>query len=219
VEALSSKAVETFGRVNLIFNNAGFFATGLSWELSVDEYRWAIETNLMSVIYGIKSFVPRMIAQGDECHVINMASASGLATGPGQCMYSTTKHAVVALTECLYFDIMTHRIPNIGVTLVMPGFVQSDVMNPEKVAPNAAVEKELKARLNDPVFNHMETLMRNGVAVGMPAATAADLVFTAIRNNELYVLPNFEMSEPSARKIAEGRLTGQNNIGKMLAKL
>jgi len=217
VDALAAKAVEVFGRVNLVFNNAGVFASGLAWETSLEEYRWAVDTNLMSVIYGIKSFVPRMIAQGGECHVINVASAAGLSTTPGFCTYSTTKHAVVALTECLYQDLPTHQIPNIGVTLVMPGFVQSDVMNPGKIAPTKAVAKELEARLNDPVFNQIEGMMRQGVDAGMPAATAADLVFTAIRKNELYVLPNAEPHLPTCKAIAEGRISAQNSFLSMQA--
>jgi NAD(P)-dependent dehydrogenase (short-subunit alcohol dehydrogenase family) len=217
VEALAVKAVEAFGKVNLIFNNAGVFASGLAWETSLDEYRWAIETNLMSVVYGIKSFVPRFLAQGDECHVINVASAAGITCSPGFCMYSTTKHAVVALTEALYLDLFTHQIPNVGVTLVMPGYVQSDVMNPDKVAPNPAVAAELVARLEDPVNGAVEMMMRQGVEEGMPAATAADLVFTAIRDNELYVLPNAEPTLPAAKLVAEGRISAQNRYPQYLS--
>lgn len=219
VEVLAAKAVEVFGRVNLVFNNAGVFASGLAWETSLEEYRWVVDTNLMSVIYGIKAFVPRMIAQGDACHVINVASAAGLSTTPGFCTYSTTKHAVVALTECLYQDLVTHQIPNVGVTLVMPGFVQSDVMNPDKIAPSPAVAKELAARLNDPIFNGIEGMMRQGVDVGMPAATAADLVFNAIRNNELYVLPNAEPHLPTCKAIADGRTSARNHIQAILAAM
>jgi len=135
IEALAEKALAAYGKVNLLFNNAGVFASGLSWETSIEEYRWVIDSNVMSVIYGIKTFVPMMIKQGDECHVINVASAAGLSTTPGFCTYSTTKHAVVALSEVLYLDLVSHQVPNIGVTLVMPGFVQSDVMNPNKVSP------------------------------------------------------------------------------------
>ena len=215
VEQLAQKAVETFGKVNLIFNNAGVFATGLAWETSIEEYQWAIETNLYSVIYGIKAFVPRMIQQGDECHVINIASAAGLSPTVGFCMYSTTKAAVVALTESLYLDLLTHQISNIGVTLVMPGFVQSDVMNPEKVAPSQDIADELPARLDDPIFNQIEMMMRAGVTDGMPAAAAAELVFNAIKNNDLYVLPNAEPSLPAAKAVADGRIGAVNVFPEM----
>lgn len=216
VEALFQQAVKAFGKVNLLFNNAGVFASGLAWETSIEEYRWVIEANLMSVIYGIKFFVPQMIQLGEECHVINVASEAGIATTPGFCTYSTTKHAVVALTECLYLDLLSHQIPNVGVTLVMPGFIQSDVMNPDKVAPSTAVAKELAGRLQDPVFNGIEMMMRQGVDAGMPAEVAADLVFRAIQNKDLYLLPNAEPHLPSARLIADGRISAQNHWAEIL---
>ncbi len=216
IESLFQKTLQAFGKVNLIFNNAGVFATGLAWATSIEEYQWAVDVNLMSVIYGIKYFVPHMIQNGEECHVINVASNAGLGSSPGFCMYSTTKHAVVALTECLYQDLLVHQIPNVGVTLVMPGFVQSDVMNPDKVAPSEIVAQELAGRLQDPVFNGIEMMMRQGVEAGMPAATAADLVFRAIQNNDLYVSPSAEPHLPGSRMIAEGRITCQNNFPKLL---
>ena len=216
IQALYQKAIDTYGKVNLLVNNAGVFASGLSWATSIEEYRWVVDVNLMSVIYGITTFVPHMIANGEECHVVNIASEAGIATTPGFCTYSTTKHAVVALSECLYQDLLTHQVPNVGVTLVMPGFVQSDVMNPDKVAPSPAVAQELGGRLQDPVFGGIEMMMRQGVEAGMPAATAADLIFTAITNNDLYLLPNAEPHLDGARLIAKGRIDAQNYFPQLL---
>lgn len=218
IQALFQKAIDTYGKVNLLINNAGVFASGLSWATSIEEYRWVVDVNLMSVIYGITTFVPHMIQNGEECHVVNVASNAGLATSPGFSTYSTTKHAVVALTECLYQDLLTHQVPNVGVTLVMPGFVQSDVMNPDKVAPSPAVAQELGARLQDPVFGGIEMMMRQGVEAGMPAATAADLVFQAIEENELYVSPNAAPHLDAARLIAQGRVECHNFFPQMYAR-
>ncbi len=216
VQALFQKTLDRFGKVNLLVNNAGVFASGLSWGISLEQYQWIIEVNLMSVIYGIKFFVPHMIELGEECHVVNVASNAGLSSSTGFCTYSTTKSAVVALSECLYQDLLTHQVPNVGVTLVMPGFVQSDVMNPDKVAPSEAVAQELAVRLEDPMFNMIETMMSDGVKVGMPAEKAADLVFHAMQNNDLYLSPNAEPHLPGARLIADGRIDCVNNFPKIL---
>ncbi|MFN8628156.1 MAG: SDR family NAD(P)-dependent oxidoreductase [Candidatus Binatia bacterium] len=210
MEALAEMAVKAFGRVNLIFNNAGVFASGVAWETSIEVYRWVIDTNLMSVIYGIKSFVPRMIAQGDECHVVNVASGAGLMAGAGYCTYSATKHAVLALSECLYQDLVTRHVSNIGVTVVMPGYIRTDVMNPDKSAPTESVAKELAARRSEPASRATEKLMRQGVETGMPAARAAELVFDAIRNDDLYALPNAEPFLPFAKVVADGRVSARS---------
>jgi NAD(P)-dependent dehydrogenase (short-subunit alcohol dehydrogenase family) len=210
VEALANKAYEIYGAVHLLCNNAGFFATSVAWQTSVELFRWAIDENLMSVIHGIHAFVPRMIEQGDECQVVNVASSAGIMTNFGFCTYSMTKHAVVGLTEVLWHDLTSHGLERIGVTLVMPGFIQSDVMNPIKIAPNAAIRSELEKRLEDPLNDGFESMMRDGVAEGMPASEAAALIFQAVHENKLYVLPNNEVNTEIAINFATGRAIGKN---------
>lgn len=211
VDALADAAVRRFGKVNLVVNNAGVFASGLTWEVSAAEYDWVIAVNQRSVINGIRAFVPRMIAQKDACHVVNIASGAGITVNPGFASYSMTKHAVVALTEALYLDLQAEGIDTIGVTLVMPGMVQSKIMHPEKTGP-AALQGELAARHDNATLKALEMLMRGGVDAGLPAATLAEQVFDAVERNDLYVLPAFmdEASQAQARAIALGRATAQN---------
>jgi short-subunit dehydrogenase len=161
-----------------------------------------------------------MIAQGDPCHVINTASGAGITVNPGFASYSMTKHGVVALTEALYLDLATQKVPNIGVTLVMPGVVQSKIMFPEKTGPQA-LQTELKARLGVDALGALEQMMRSGVDAGLPADDLADMVYGAIANGDLYVLPNFtdEASQAGAQAIALGRATGTNPYPPILAGL
>jgi len=211
VERLAAAAVDRFGKVNLLVNNAGVFASGVAWETSEAEYDWVIGVNQRSVIHGIRSFVPRMIAQGDACHVVTIASGAGITVNPGFSTYSMTKHAVVALTEALYLDLAAEGINHIGVTIVMPGMSQSDIMNPEKTSP-ARLSQELRHRLNHRNLGALERLMREGVKAGLPAATLADMVFEAIVAGRLYVLPAFtdEGSQAFAKAVGLGRATGSN---------
>lgn len=220
VEALAQAAVDRFGKVNLMFNNAGVFASCVTWEASTEEYDWVIDVNLKSVIYGIKAFVPRMIAQGDPCHMINTASGAGITVHPGFASYSMTKHGVVALSEALYLDLAAQQVPNIGVTLVMPGVVQSRIMFPEKTGP-AALQDELTARQGNVALRNLEAGMRAGVDGGLPASALADQVFAAIAAGDLYVLPNFtdEGSQALAQAIALGRATASNPYAPGLAAL
>ena len=220
VEALAEAAVRRFGKVNLMFNNAGVFASGVTWETSLEEYDWVIGVNLKSVIHGIKAFVPRMIVQGDPCHVINTASGAGITVNPGFCTYSMTKHAVVALTEALWLDLATQGVANIGATVVIPGVIQSRIMFPEKTGP-AALQAELEARKTNPTLNAVEAFMREAVDTGLPASGLADMVFKAIEDQALYVLPNFtdEASQATAQAIALGRCTAHNAYPLVLEKL
>ena len=135
IVALRDKALSKFGKVNLLVNNAGAFVGGLAWETSAAQMDWIVDLNFKSVAHGIRLFVPSMIEQGDPCHVITIASAAGISVYPGYASYSPTKHAALAITEALYLDLIAEQIGNVGVTIVMPGMVRTDIMNPEKSSP------------------------------------------------------------------------------------
>lgn len=220
VEALAEATVQRFGKVNLVFNNAGVFVSCVAWEASAAEYEWVIDVNLKSVIWGVKAFVPRMIAQGDPCHVINTASGAGITVHPGFASYSMTKHAVVGFTEALYLDLAAQGAANVGVTLVMPGVIRSKIMFPEKTGPEA-LQSELGARQANATLRNLEAGMRAGVDGGLPAQALADQVYAAIAAGELYVLPNFTdaASQAMAQAIGIGRATGKNPYAASLPTL
>jgi len=217
VESLAQATIDRFGKVNLVFNNAGVFASGVTWNISVEEYDWVIDVNLKSVIYGIKAFVPRMIAQGDECHVINTASGAGITVNPGFATYSLTKLAGWRFPRR---SISTCKVR--ASQFVLPchaGVVQSGIMFPEKQTGGAP--KELAARHGNATLGAVEAFMRHAVDTGLPADEMADMVYAAIAGKELYVLPNFtdETSLTMSQAIAVGRATGQNHYPAILAGL
>lgn len=221
IQALAKKTIDKFGKVNLLFNNAGVAATGITWDTSPDVYRWYLDVNVMSVVHGITTFVPIMIKQGDECHVANTASGAGLFTFSAFGVYSLTKHAVVALTEALWNDLVAKQIPNIGVTLIMPGYVKSDIADSLKTAPKG-LQETINTLQSDPIAIAIgnpgaEACAEDGI--GMPASVAADMIFEKIANNELYVLPNNDPNTEMCKAVAFGRCTGQNNYPAILAAL
>src|SRR5450755_3329776 len=105
VEALAERAWERFGAVHLIFNNAGVAVAGPVWAATLEDWKWTLDINLMGVVHGVRAFVPRMLAQGGECHVVNTASVAGLVDIAGSGVYCVSKHGVVALSECLHHDL------------------------------------------------------------------------------------------------------------------
>ena len=217
VEALAAAAIARFGKVNLLVNNAGVFASSLAWETSEAEYDWVIGVNQRSVAHGIRAFVPRMIAQKDPCHVVTISSGAGITVNPGFCTYSMTKHAVLALTEALYLDLKAQGLANIGVTVAMPGMTRSGIMQPEKTGP-AALQADLAARQDNRVLGSLEALMRAGVDGGLPAEDLADMVLDAVARRSLYVLPAFsdETNRAFATAVGVGRATGENPYPEIL---
>lgn len=209
--ALADAAMARFGKVNLLFNNAGVFASGLAWEVSEAAYDWVIGVNQRSVIHGIRAFVPRMIAQNEPAHVVTVSSGAGITVNPGFASYSMTKHAVLALTEALHLDLIAQGVGHIGVTIATPGMVQSGIMHPERTAPQA-LGGEIARRGENRVLGGLEAMMRAGVDGGLPAEHLAREVFAAIEADALYVLPAFsdEASQALTRAVGLGRSTGEN---------
>ena len=191
VEALAHRAIEAFGQVHLLFNNAGVAAGGAAWEASWNDWEWVVGVNLWGVIHGVKVFTPLMLAQNTECHIVNTASAAGLITGAGSATYAVTKHAVVALSESLYLSLR-QRKSLVNLSVVCPGLVRTNIINAERNRP---------ANLqNEPVAMTPErqaglAAFQTALDASMSPARVADIVFEAIGNEQFYVLTHPEWVE------------------------
>lgn len=201
VEALAAAVYEHFGAVHVVCNNAGVAGGGSPvWQTTTNDWRWVLGVNLMGVVHGIQSFVPRMIASGEEGHVVNTSSVLGLSTGSGS-IYSVTKHAVARLTEGLYYDLQAAEAP-IGVSLLCPGLIATHIVSAERNRPE---ELRNPGGGPDPERARMrQAAQERFLTDGMPPEETSDIVVRAIRENEFYVFTHPEM----ARSMAETRLGG-----------
>ncbi len=186
VEALAESAYKRFGSVNVLCNNAGVGGSpGAMWELSEADWRWVIDVDLWSVIHGVRSFVPRMIASGQEAHVVNTASVAGLVSGAVGGPYTVAKFGVVALSEQLYYEL-GRAGHNIGVSVLCPGFVNTNIYDSsrnrqaEYGEPN--VEPSPEAQQRRAMLEAMRTTMIQPSEIG-------ELVFEAVRTRNLYIIP------------------------------
>ena len=191
IENLAKQAIEKFGAVHLLFNNAGV-AAGISlWASPLVDWEWVINVNLWSVIHGIRTFVPIMLAQKEECHIMNTASVAGLVTGAFSGIYGMSKHAVVSISETLYNELGFYG-KHIGVSVLCPGFVQTKLCDssrncpPELEIPRAPLSKEAQE-----FVQKIRTMVENG----MPPEQLAAQVFDAIRERKFYILTHPEYKE------------------------
>src|SRR5262249_14728980 len=124
VEALIKRAVESFGRVDVLVNNAGLMQIAPIQDLKVDEWDRQIDVNLKGLLYGVAAVLPQMQKQKSG-HIINVASVFGIKMfAPGGVVYCATKAAVRALTEGLRMEL---HAQNIRSTMISPGAVATEL--------------------------------------------------------------------------------------------
>ena len=145
VEILAARTLETFGAVHLLCNNAGVVSAAPFWELPLADWAWVLGVNLWGVIHGCRTFVPRMLAQAGEAHVVNTASMAGLVSSPFNAIYNVAKHGVVTLSETLYFDLLLREAP-IGVSVLCPGFVATRIIDADRNRPADTARAKGRAR-------------------------------------------------------------------------
>jgi NAD(P)-dependent dehydrogenase (short-subunit alcohol dehydrogenase family) len=205
VEALAQKTLEAFGAVHLLFNNAGV-ATGpcAVWESTIADWEWIIGVNLWGVIHGVRIFVPIMLDQDADCHIVNTASVAGLISGPELGAYKVTKHAVVTLSETLYHEL-AQLGARIKVSVLCPGVVSTRIMESERNRPGHSPTTEPR----DPASAARWEAFRRRVAAGMPPGHVADLVFDAIGTDRFYILTHPEL-QASVRSRMEDILEGRS---------
>jgi NAD(P)-dependent dehydrogenase (short-subunit alcohol dehydrogenase family) len=131
VDALASAAMDAFGCVDIVCNNAGVLAQGRAWEVPLEAWRRVIDVNLFGVVHGIRTFVPLLLEQGRPAHIVNTASMGGLVSLPSIGPYVASKHAVVALSEVLVADLAAVGAA-IGVSVLCPGYVPSRLGAPDR---------------------------------------------------------------------------------------
>lgn len=140
VERSAAIAVEQFGVLHIAVNNAGVVNRGYSWELPLDEWHRIIDVDLWGVVHGIRAYVPRILASGEEGHVVNMASMAAVSTVNQLGPYTAAKHGVLGLTDVLGAEFASLGAP-IGASVVMPGMVKTGMnpigtIEPSRVATN-----------------------------------------------------------------------------------
>ena len=186
VEELAQKTLDTFGEVHLLVNNAGVIGGSTIWESTLADWEWIMGVNLWGVIHGVRVFVPLMLAQETEGHIVNTASVSGLVSGPGNGwgIYRVTKHGVVTLSETLYYEL-AERGAKLKVSVLCPGAVNTQIIEAER---NRPVELQNTKEITNPKVEQLWQTVRQEVQNGLSPQQVADEVFNAIRAEKFYII-------------------------------
>jgi NAD(P)-dependent dehydrogenase (short-subunit alcohol dehydrogenase family) len=181
VMALADKATAEFGNIHMLFNNAGVAGGrpgAAIWEAPDSDWDWVMGVNFYGVLYGLQAFVPRMIAHGEEGHIVSTASEAGLLPNFG--IYGVSKHGVLSLQETLYNDLRT-RGAKISASVLCPGIVHTNIDKADRNRP-----QELADAGAAPVERPASTMIQRG----MDPANVAEIVYESVKEDRFYILPH-----------------------------
>jgi NAD(P)-dependent dehydrogenase (short-subunit alcohol dehydrogenase family) len=187
IEALADAAEERFGKIHLVNNNAGVegYLDGPIWEASAKDWDWTLSVNLMSVTYGIRTFVPRILAHGEEGHVVNTCSMTSVIAATN--MYGICKHAILAMTEVLAADLQAAGA-NVAATGLCPGIIATNLFHGSRNRQTELANEGGMSSSGAALRDHMHSVLSQG----MPPSEVADKVVTAVREKKLYLLTDHE---------------------------
>jgi NAD(P)-dependent dehydrogenase (short-subunit alcohol dehydrogenase family) len=208
VERAAQASYQAFGNVHVVCNNAGVAAGGGIDHISLDNWRWVLDVNLMGVLHGIRTFLPHIRGHGEGGHVVNTASMAGITGGLGFSPYTASKFAVVGMSEGLAAQLKPHGI---GVSVLCPSFVRTGIGESgrnrlprygpapplDPASPAAAMLAEIALRLQ----------------AGLEPDAVAARVLDAIRNDELYVFTHADSREGADERFAAIRAAMDKVVG------
>lgn len=192
VTALRDRALEAFGAVHLLCNNAGVAVGRPNLKTRPELWRWVVDVNLLGVAYGVHAFAPLMVAQG-EGHIVNTASEAGLIPSGLLGSYHATKYAVVGLSESLWLELQG---TGVGVTCVCPELVATRIFESTRNAPAALGLKPPPSLPIDQIAAMMGT-------VPLPPADLAGMVAYAVRANRFWLVTHQASFERIRRRNAD----------------
>lgn len=200
IQRLAEKTLETFGAVHLLCNNAGVGAGGLIREHTLADWEWVIGVNLWGVIYGVHTFLPIMLKQNTECHIVNTASVEGLWARIRGGSYQVSKHGVVALSEVLKMEMLFEET-KVGVSVLCPGAVNTGILDSGRNRPAHLQNSTEPVTKITPEMEQQMAQVRQVFASGMDPLEVADHVFKAVRADQFYIL-----THPEINPVIEKRL-------------
>ena len=191
IAALADEAYSRFGAVHLLCNNAGVGLSRLAWEHTAADWSWIFGVNLWSVAHAIHHFVPRMLAQEGESHIVNTASIAGLLSTPGMAAYNVSKHGVVTLSETLYTELQAQQA-RISVSVLCPAWVPTAIHTSERNRPERFGMATPPSTASAAYQERMAQAVKSG---RLTADDMANAVFDAVAANRFYIIPHSRIKQ------------------------
>ncbi len=182
----ADEAVEVFGKVHILCNNAGINIFKTIEDTTFSDWDWIIGINLTGVFNGVKAFIPHIKAHGEGGHIVNTASMAALVAGPAAGAYTATKFGVRGLSESLRLSLAKD---NIGVSILCPGLVNSRIYKTEELRPRNLYGDDYKT--DTEFMQRLEQVHQ----IGMDPIEVGEKVLRGIQRNDLFILSHPDHKE------------------------
>lgn len=206
VKTLAKKTKALGHQIFWVFNNAGIIGElAPVWALKTEQIKQVMDVNLYGMIHIIQAFTPLLFEQNNPSRIINIASLYALCSGSQMASYAMSKHAVLALSESLYFDLKRLEKP-VEVSVVCPSFTDTSLLSREEPENVSGFHNSLNALL----------------AHSRPAIEVAEHIIHEIEQNTFYILPDKEVkgyATDRTQAIVQQTLPDKNNIEKLMESL
>lgn len=220
VDALAKKSFDHFGAVHLVFNNAGIGGGGgqVVWDWPIESWKWSLDVSLYGIINGMRAFVPRLIEQGQECHIVNTSSGAGILAMPEvPPPYATAKAAAIILTEALYHQLKQMGKDFIKVSCLFPGphIVATSLYDSERNRPKEYAIKGGYQGVSFKTAEEMQStiLQFTGKKIDItPPEEFADYTYQALLEDRFWILPLTDEFRQAMREHTESMISERNPV-------
>jgi NAD(P)-dependent dehydrogenase (short-subunit alcohol dehydrogenase family) len=190
VEALAKETLDKFGEIHLLINNAGVGHSKYTWNYTLKDWEWQLGVCFFGVAHGVRIFIPIMLKQDTECHIVNVSSIEGLlpGSGPGGAIYGAAKHGIVSLSETLKRELEVIG-SKLKISVVCPGAVVTriwygDIHRPVELQ-NAPAE-EIEDSRNEDIYANVDANLDDSPPIS--AEQSAKIIMQGIKDEKFYIL-------------------------------
>ena len=206
-KSVAEKAVERFGKVHMVVNNAGVGGdSGPIENQETEGWQWALGVNLMGVVYGAKTIIPLIKQHSEGGWILNVSSMAGMGGVPYSGVYTASKAAVVALSESWAQELKDKRI---GVSVLCPAFVQTRIYDSERNRPDKYKSENYNIENESSFSKQTKQMVKDGIDVSI----VGKRVVEAINHGELYIF-----THPNYRQVNQERFNGTDEAFARSAK-
>ena len=181
IQALAQAALDEFAAVHVMSNNAGIGIAGTVDDMTIDDWKWTIDVDLWSVVYGVRTFLPLMKEQG-EGHITATSSMAGLTCGPVLGAYHVAKHGVVALMDTVRIELKIAK-SDVRASVLCPGPIDTDIAYSDRLRPD-----DVETRDNNKLEEKFFQSLRDELAGGMDPDEVGEMVLEAVQNERFWIL-------------------------------